>query len=435
MSAAFLSPLLDMLNMLPAGALGLVAMRGCLRMPFRRAAVILAAVMAVYIPGTAALCAFTGIGASWVRLFSMPFFLVVNRVLSTLSLGKSALCVLSFVMLGTFTASYQRIVMAAVSVPAGFPASNLISLGIFVLLCAFFAPPLTVWFPKTFREPVVRKVWWWFWTIPAFMAASFVYLMTLTPAELPAGRVRLSFLMFMPCNLVAVWLFYLFFYRISFVFVSAARLERANSLLRAEQRRYEEQRDFLRESRRVRHDFRQHLRVIAGLSRAGNLEKLNSYLDEYLVLADARTPMLCQNAAVDAIAGSYEARARELGAVIRWRLDLPEKLPVDEVDLCMILGNLVENALNAVEELEEGGRTVHVTAAMPAETMLAVTVENPCRPGARPPETVWRLGEDPTAAHGLGLTSVNAVVQSYGGHFTVDAANGSFTASVLLYTK
>ena len=85
--------------------------------------------------------------------------------------------------------------------------------------------------------------------------------------------------------------------------------------------------------------------------------------------------MLCANAALDAIAGHYQRIAETQNTRISWRLDLPERLPLDEVDLCMMLGNLLENALHAVcalLRLTRGSDDFHMIGG----AMLGLSVEN-----------------------------------------------------------
>lgn len=52
-------------------------------------------------------------------------------------------------------------------------------------------------------------------------------------------------------------------------------------MLELESRRYAQLREYMAQTRRLRHDFRQHLHVIAGLTESGKMEELRAYLKEY----------------------------------------------------------------------------------------------------------------------------------------------------------
>lgn len=77
------------------------------------------------------------------------------------------------------------------------------------------------------------------------------------------------------------------------------------------------------------------------------MEELRAYLKDYeSEFVDAHATF-CANGALDAIAGYYAATAAQKNIPLAWQLNLPEKLPMREADLCMVLGNLLENALRA----------------------------------------------------------------------------------------
>ena len=162
--------------------------------------------------------------------------------------------------------------------------------------------------------------------------------------------------------------------------------------------------------------------MIAGLSEAKKYDKLNDYLAEYEGRLASPHTMLCANAALDAIAGHYQRIAETQNTRISWRLDLPERLPLDEVDLCMMLGNLLENALRAVCALPVEAREVRVVSGMIGGAMLGLSVEN------------GYVGEIASHKkdHGVGLASVAATVKRHNGTLSIAAKDGVFSAHILL---
>lgn len=112
------------------------------------------------------------------------------------------------------------------------------------------------------------------------------------------------------------------------------------------------------------------------MNEAKEYDKLTAYLAEYEGRLASLHPILCANAALDAIAGHYQHIAESQNTKVFWRLELPERLPIDEVDLCMMLGNLMENALHAVCALPIDAREVTVISSMISGAMLGLSVEN-----------------------------------------------------------
>lgn len=105
---------------------------------------------------------------------------------------------------------------------------------------------------------------------------------------------------------------------------AAPSSDRENQLV-VESRRYTELRTYMEQTRHLRHDFRQHLHVIAGLTEAGQVDELKNYLHQYESELSEERPTLCANPAVDALAGHYDHEAHSLGVPVDWRLELPRQ--------------------------------------------------------------------------------------------------------------
>ena len=233
-----------------------------------------------------------------------------------------------------------------------------------------------------------------------------------------------------PLFLTGLFWFYYFVYLTTRRMSEAAELHAQNQLLSMENTRYRELREHMDATRQLRHDFRQHLHVIAGLSEAKKYDKLNDYLAEYEGRLAPPHTLLCANAALDAIAGHYQRIAETQNTRISWRLDLPERLPLDEVDLCMMLGNLLENALRAVCALPVEAREVRVVSGMIGGAMLGLSVEN-----GYVGEIDFAPNGLPTSHkkdHGVGLASVAATVKRHNGTLSIAAKDGVFSAHILL---
>lgn len=84
----------------------------------------------------------------------------------------------------------------------------------------------------------------------------------------------------------------------------------------------------------------------------------------------------CENRAADSVVGHYCALAKREGIPFCAKLDLPQVLPVDEMDLCLVLSNLLENAFEASLRTAPARRKIEITAYVHAERLLLVEVEN-----------------------------------------------------------
>lgn len=309
------------------------------------------------------------------------------------------------------------------------PRSSLFCLLLAFTLCILFFRMMNTELPDLFYERQLDYLW--VWSIPVMLAVTVLFLWHITLSASLAGdselrsRLLVTLLLFPVCLLILFRLLWRFSRRLH----AEADLAQENSLLRMESKRFASLSRYLNETRALRHDFRQHLRVLSGLAQSGKTEELVEYLAS---LEDV--PVLVRysaNPTVDALIAYYAALAENQATHIDWALELPEELNMRTTDFCAILGNLVENALQAVEKLPEEQRRVQVVARMLSDRMLGISVENPYMGRIR-------LRSDGLPAvrrtnHGVGLPSVAATVKRYGGTMDLDVSGGMFRVSILIY--
>lgn len=203
--------------------------------------------------------------------------------------------------------------------------------------------------------------------------------------------------------------------------------------------RYASLRDRMRESAQARHDFRHKLVVLDALAEKGDVEGLRSVLAEYGEL-DSSAPergALCANFAVDAVAAHFMARAREAGIEMRCQLEaLPEQLPMAESDVCMVLANLLENAVEASERMDGNTRRRITASATVQGAALMLSVKNTCPPGEDFPlvevDATAGLPSSKRTGMGVGLASAAALAAKHRGEVRVERQDDTFTAIAVM---
>lgn len=314
--------------------------------------------------------------------------------------------------------------------PVFLPSTSVICLTLSVILSAIFRFTAVRWSRWLLQEYHGEAFWESAWPLPALYAAFLVFCMPKEIGVILMNRIRIIAVLAVSISLLGIFLLLYEMYRVAKEYARSSQLDRENQLLAVESRRYMELRSYLEQTRHLRHDFRQHLHVISGLTEAGRLDELKSYLSQYeSELSDAR-PTLCVNAAVDALAGHYDYEARKQGIQIEWKLELPKLLPLPEADLCTILGNLLENALHASQKLPPEERQIKVLARMLSPAMMGLMVENRYDGVLKKQGGV--LHSTKHDGQGIGLVSVETAVHRYHGNLTVETGGSVFRANVLL---
>ena len=187
--------------------------------------------------------------------------------------------------------------------------------------------------------------------------------------------------------------------------------------------------NYIQETRRLRHDFRQHLRVLSGLASKGDLAELNAYLRDVSGQEQEQMHFIFANPALNALAGYYEDCARTQGVTMEWNVSLPRTLGLTDAEMCVLLGNLLENALDGAGTVPEGRRQVRVICRVNGE-MCCIIVENSY--DGRVNREQGRLLSTKHEGGGYGLSSVRTLVNRCHGSMDVDTEDGIFRVSLLL---
>ena len=223
-------------------------------------------------------------------------------------------------------------------------------------------------------------------------------------------------------------LVYFLFYVVAYTYVEKQRTEIANRMLAMQGTQYQQLLRTVEENSRIRHDFRHQLIVIAELVGQKEYEKLEEYVRKYIDDGQAEVKLYSYSAAVNALISYYESVCMRRGIRTEFAVSLPNRLPVSDQDFCVMLGNLLENAIDGSGELEDP--YICLKIGQTSSNMLAVKVMNPCQG-----ELVRENGHYRSTkrdGYGQGLESVNLIAEKYQGVMEILADGKLFTVKVLL---
>ncbi|MBQ2737041.1 MAG: sensor histidine kinase [Clostridia bacterium] len=180
-----------------------------------------------------------------------------------------------------------------------------------------------------------------------------------------------------------------------------------------------------------RHDYRNHISVMKNLYRQGNFDELGEYLDMLETdLSTVDTVVKTGNPVADAILNSKLNLAMSKGVPVKTSVHIPMRLSIPELDLCVILGNLLDNAIDASLTLPQGERMVRIYMDI-KETHLYISVTNLCK-GKKMTKVNGRFLSRRGDGHGFGLIRIDNIVEKYGGYVNRNSEDGAFTTEILL---
>ena len=274
------------------------------------------------------------------------------------------------------------------------------------------------------------QTWYVFWVLPLVFIALNLFMIPKYADTLYTGRVLQGYFVISIALLFLMLFFNAIFLLMAISINRNVRLQQENQLLSMQQQRYESLKAAIEETRQARHDLRHQLCQLAALAEEGNLEKIKAYLSG----AVSRIPSLelhfCENRAADGVVGYYCALAKREQIPFSVQLDLPECLPVDEINLCLVLSNLLENALEASLRTAPARRRIELTAYLHGNSLALIQVENTYDGVIREKGGIFQSSK--RKGDGVGLQSVRHIAEKSGGVSTVTYQDGLFCVKVML---
>ena len=194
---------------------------------------------------------------------------------------------------------------------------------------------------------------------------------------------------------------------------------------------YREVENMYRQIRGWRHDYRNHIQVMKALAANGDLDRLKAYLDELDTdLNTVDTVIKTGNAMADAILNSKISLARSRNIPVQADAHIPVQLRMSELDLCVILGNLFDNAIEASLALPEGQRMIRVYMDMKG-TQLYISFTNFTATGKQK-KIGRRFATTKGAGHGFGLVRIDNIIEKLDGYLSRNSEDGAFTTEILI---
>ena len=233
--------------------------------------------------------------------------------------------------------------------------------------------------------------------------------------------------------LILMLLFYTLFYLMARSLNRNVRLQQENQFLSMQQTQYDNLQTAIEETRQVRHDMRHHIHTLSSLAERGEWDTLKTYLAKAQKSIPEAGLNLCDNPAIDGVAGHYGMLYRKNNIPFSMELDLPSPLPVSEMDFCLVLSNLLENALEASLRTSPAKRQIKVQACPHSDQILLLTVKNTYEGTVTEKNGIFQSSK--RRGSGVGLQSVRRIAEKGGGccRFTHDGE--TFTANIMLRKK
>ena len=174
------------------------------------------------------------------------------------------------------------------------------------------------------------------------------------------------------------------------------------------------------ETKSFRHDIRNHIAVVKNLLRSGKLEEAVSYMEDMDDMAEKMSfPCSTNNPVVDILVGNKLGIAKGMGIDVDCSLLLPYPCSLRDIDICIVLSNALDNAIQAVKKLDDSiEKYIRVSGRIQGD-FLMMEIEN-------------SFHGKGAFKKGTGLSNVKKVAEKYGGAMSIETQENVFILHVLL---
>lgn len=411
---------------LRCGRLGTIALAALL-------SILTAAITVIFLTTGKYLSQYSGIGiVLWIASAVFIFRCMI----------KGSFWELLFSVLVTLNLYVNVIVIAKVGVEVLAPGAASPAVQFFVVLGVLLAscPFLWILMNRLYKEvveiPIHLPFWRFLWLIPALTYLIFVVKMIndYWRGPIPPGGGDLLFVILWSITAYGFFFVSLSMLNQTYKGIAAGQETKAmDTQLRMQAGQYERLLKSMEETARLRHDLRHHLLTIRGFAEDQDIEEIRSYLKELSPSYLAQEPkILCENHVANAILNHYDAMAAAGDIMLSVEAEIRRGQSIKDTDLAIILGNLVENAIEAALEQTQGEKIVEVKARTQGDQLVLMvknTYDGFVKKDGEKFLSVKHEGE------GVGISSVRNVVEKYHGIMNVEYDEKTFCVYVMIQTK
>ena len=208
-------------------------------------------------------------------------------------------------------------------------------------------------------------------------------------------------------------------------------LDNRNRMLEVQENLFIRTQNYLDETSRIRHDFKQTIYTLKSLADNRDLDTINEYLDAYIEALPAKgITVFCKNHPLNALLNYYSSLAHQEDTDFKVSVDLTEDTTVSDVDLCSIVGNLVDNAITAGEKLDANERHIKLIISQNHNSHLYIIQEN--RFNGITKTINGQYLSTKKMGSGIGLSSIAFIAERYGGTARFHNDDKLFYSEVML---
>ncbi len=185
----------------------------------------------------------------------------------------------------------------------------------------------------------------------------------------------------------------------------------------------------------VIHDFKNHLNCIYNLYKYDKNNELGNYIKNLINLTDTEKIIDTGNPVIDAVLSEKVVIADKMGIKFERELYLPSNIKIKHTDLCIVLGNSLDNAIEACKRITDSSMAKEIKLSMNyRDKYIIIVITNTCdKPPVRSGR-FYKSSKPSPELHGIGLQSIERTVKKYNGNMVIKYDKNMFELEIVMST-
>lgn len=427
--------LYQFVDLIPNIILAFSAFSGEVRLPLRKN-IILCCFLYVALAACRIITFLVPAAASILSVLWIIIYLAFYRFCIRAKLSKLLFVLLTLLNYGSFIIILETFFSFHIfSSLAGRPysaGSSMISIAILIVTYPF----MYLLFSKKLRPLMAysenTSIWNFLWLIPAIFCLSYYYsLFSIDSMVDYAGNIN-NVIFAVSYNAGALFATYLIL-RLVEDSNAKLRLEADTYQFTLQSLQYKNLKTQMDDTRRAKHDLRHTVNILQAYLKDQNIKELNEYISQYLdSLPPDNATLYSDDYILNTLISTYQEKAQKEHVRFHVSIQLEGSLPLPEPDKVVLLGNLLENAMEACQR--QNSHDAYISLAIQQEgTSIVILIDNSYCGTLQEEEQVFLSSK--TKHTGLGISSIQKITEKYNGILKFEHDDATFHASIMLFPK
>lgn len=432
----FLTEILQFTVLIPAAILALLPLKNKLRYSGAKVAGLVALALGCLIPFCGLVVAKTEMPVNYMFFPLMAVLYLCYHSVSTVSVGVDLSIYLFVIALMSFPANFAIAIdcqvhpTARLSDPCFLTSACQVGFSFLFLLLFFWV----FWHILGFLVDNISAPNVWLATIPIPLVFTCLNIL-FQPQYYETMHVNRIFSIYLSYHflaLILIFTFYIIFYLVSLELIRNARNAERIRFLEMQESQYHAQQQYIAESARLRHDFRQQLHSLAEMAVDGNYEQLTEHLLGCVNALPKQPVNYCENLPLNALFSYYGSLMDDAQIQRNWKIALPSEagFKITDMELCSLLGNILENVWQGCQSVPPQNRYHELTICVKHETSLYIVSSNSFDGQVKKENGVYLSTRK--NGSGIGLSSIATIAERHHGIAQFSNTEDTFVIDVVV---